>query len=72
MNLRDYMHFNKLTQWQMAQKVLVTPNYIGAIARGERKPSQMLAEMIELKLNGEVTAKEILDYCHQVQYEKSP
>lgn len=70
MNLRDYMHFNKVTLREMAKLLKIAPNYLGAISRGERTPSYRLAEMIEIKLNGEVTIKEIFDYYKEIQRQK--
>ena len=67
MNLRDYMHFRNLKQHELSEMLMIAPNYLGAIARGERKPSIRLAHMIEIKLNGEVTAKEIFDYFKEQQ-----
>ena len=61
MNLRDYLHFNNLTIVEFADKIKIHPNYLSAIARGARLPSPLVAGMIEVMTNGEVTAKEVLE-----------
>jgi len=60
MDLRDYLHYNKLTLKEFAEKLGITPNYLGAIKRGEEIPSKQLVKMIALVTNGEVTLNEIM------------
>lgn len=59
MELRDYMHFNRITIEQMAKQLAVHPMYLSSIKNKKRKPSEDLAEKIEILTGGEVTVKEI-------------
>lgn len=61
MNLRDFLHFNNLTLTEFAQELKIHANYLSAIARGARKPSELVAQMIELKSKGKVTAEEVMN-----------
>lgn len=54
MDLRDYLHVNRLTLREFADKLGITPNYLGAIKRGEEIPSKQLAKLINLITEGEV------------------
>lgn len=59
MELRDYMHFNKLSCPAMAKDLGIHAVYLSAIKNGKRKPGYELAMKIELLTGGQVTSKEL-------------
>lgn len=59
MNLRDYLHFNKMTSEHMAQMLGLHGNTIRYISAGAREPSWKLAVKIELLTGGSVTREEL-------------
>lgn len=59
MELRDYMHFNRLTCMAMAKQLGIHDRYLSAIKNRVRKPSLELAEKIEILTGGEVSIKEL-------------
>ena len=60
MHLREYLWNHKITIQQFAEKIKYNRHYISQIMRGEKVPSQRLAEDIERATNGEVKAEDIL------------
>lgn len=59
MELRDYMHYNKITCEIMSKQLGIHCVYLNAIKNKKRKPSLELAEKIEILTGGEVTVKEL-------------
>lgn len=58
MNLRDYLHFKKITVRAFAQMTDMAPIYISQIKNGKNIPSAKLARRIEAITNGEVEASQ--------------
>lgn len=49
MTLKDYRKAQRLTQTEVAERLGVTRQYIGALEKGERKPSlKLLKEIAKL------------------------
>jgi hypothetical protein len=59
MNLRDYLHFKRLSAVEFSKKVGVSANYIRMLANGQAKAGVSLAKIIEIETNGEVKPNEI-------------
>ncbi len=59
MTLREYLFVNRLTATSFSKDLGVTAQYIRLIKRGERVPSQQLAQYIEMYTGGQVTTKEL-------------
>ncbi len=59
MNLRDYMHYNKITNQKLSELIGYSVSYIDQIKHKRVKPSKRLAKIIEDKTNGQVTVKEL-------------
>lgn len=59
MNLRDYLHFKRITAADFAKKIGVSANYIRMIANGRKIPGLFLSKAIEEGTNGEVKKEEI-------------
>jgi len=60
MHLREYLWNHKITIQKFAEKIKYSRHYISLIMRGDKIPSERLAEDIERATNGEVKAEEIL------------
>lgn len=61
MNLRDYLHYKNITLKELAEELMISPNHLGAIKRGEANASKQLAKMIQMVTKGEVDTKGLLD-----------
>ncbi len=59
MELRDYLHINKMTAATMARKLDITPIYLRFIKNGKMRPGKTLAEQIEIFTGGQVTFEEL-------------
>jgi len=53
-NLKEYRKKNGLTQAQLAEKVMVSPHYIGMLEMGRNFPATVLIERIAKALNIEM------------------
>lgn len=60
MNLRDYLHFKRISVTDFAKKIKFTRVHISKVVNETRKPGKHLADIIETATNGEVTAEELL------------
>jgi DNA-binding transcriptional regulator YdaS (Cro superfamily) len=60
MELRDYLHVNKIKKKDFAAKLEYSIPYFGRICEGLKKPSKRLAKAIEIATDGEVTIREML------------
>ena len=62
MELRDYLHFNRLTVSSFSRRLhLLSPVHLYKVVNGKRRPSRRLAHHIELITHGQVTLKELLN-----------
>lgn len=59
MNLRDYLHFNRMTASSLAKKLNISPNHLRSICRGDLRCGFELATKIEIITGGHVTVKEL-------------
>lgn len=59
MELRDWMHFNRVTCVQVAEAIELSPVYIRMIKAGRYIPSKKVARKIESYTQGLVTVKDI-------------
>ena len=59
MQLRDYMHFNKVTCHAMAEKLGINAVYLNAIKNLKRRPGYELAMKIEKLTGKQVTITEL-------------
>ena len=59
MNLRDYLHINKMTAENMARQLDITGTYLRFIKNGDKIPGKYLAEQIEIFTGGLVTVEEL-------------
>lgn len=59
MELRDYMHYNRISCMAMSKQLGIHDRYLNSIKNYRRKPSLELAERIEILTGGEVTIKEL-------------
>ncbi len=60
MNLRDYLHFERISTKSFAESLDLTPMHLYAYLNGRIRVSKKVARAIEKKTNGKVTAEEIL------------
>lgn len=60
MNLRDYLHFERISVTEMAKQLQISRSYLNRIVLEQMRPSKQLAKHIELLTNGKVKAKELL------------
>lgn len=60
MNLRDYLHKERITAKSFAETINYTPDHIRNYIRGSTKLGKKAAILIEKATNGKVTAKEIM------------
>ena len=58
MNLRDYLHFQRMTIQEFADKVGYTRTHLSMIVNDKMNPSARLAKDIERLTNGEVEASQ--------------
>lgn len=59
MNLRDYLHINKMTAEHMAKKLGITGTYLRNIKNNKYCPGIYLSEQIEIFTGGKVTFEEL-------------
>jgi transcriptional regulator with XRE-family HTH domain len=60
MELRDYLHFKRITTTEFAKIVGTRKQYISRISNGYRKPGEALARKISEATNGEVSFEELM------------
>lgn len=60
MDLRIYLFKNKITIKDFAELLGCSRTHLGEIIHGRRKIGSSLAQLIEIKTNGEVKAEELL------------
>ncbi len=61
MDIREYLHQNRMNCKELAQLADIHPTYLRAIKAGKYKPSRKLSEKLELLTGGQVKAKELRD-----------
>ncbi len=59
MNLRDFLHMERIRGVDFARLVNHQPEYICQIRNGKIKPGKKLAKLIELATDGKVTVAEL-------------
>lgn len=59
MNIRDYLHVNRIRASDFARKLGVTPSYFIMVKNGKLKPGILLSKQIEIETGGKVTIKEL-------------
>lgn len=59
-NLKEYLFFKNISITNFAKEIKITRTYMNNIVLGKIIPSRLLAEEIERKTNGEVSAASIL------------
>lgn len=60
MKLKLYLVENKITITEFAEKLGCSRNHLGEIMNGRRKIGRSLAQLIEIKTNGEVKAEDLM------------
>lgn len=60
MELGLYLYKNKISITDFSQELGCSREHLSKVINGKRTPSKILANAIENKTNGEVTAKELL------------
>lgn len=60
MELRDYLHFKRITILDFAKKVDIHRGTLSLILNGKQRAGKRLAVDIERVTNGEVTVAEVL------------
>lgn len=60
MDLRDYLHFQRISVTEFAQMLGCSRTHLSEIIHGKRIPGKWLAKDIERATNGEVKAEELL------------
>jgi transcriptional regulator with XRE-family HTH domain len=60
MNLRDYLHFERITQADFAKMIGVSRFWMSRVTNGDMPPGKKLAKLIEEKTGGKVTKEEML------------
>jgi DNA-binding transcriptional regulator YdaS (Cro superfamily) len=60
MELRDYLHKNKIRKKEFSIRIGYSIPYIGRVCEYLRRPSERLAKAIEDGTNGEVSVHELL------------
>ena len=60
MNLRDYLHFERISTKSFAESLELTPMHLYAYLSGRIRVSKKVARAIEKKTQGKVTAEEII------------
>lgn len=60
MNLRDYLHFERITIKKFAESIDYAPGHLYGYLQGRLKLSKKAARIIERVTVGKVTAKEIM------------
>jgi DNA-binding transcriptional regulator YdaS (Cro superfamily) len=59
MQLRDYMHHNRINAKQLADQVGVSHSYMRALKNSAHYPSERLAKKIEIVTGGLVTIEDL-------------
>jgi DNA-binding transcriptional regulator YdaS (Cro superfamily) len=72
MNLRDYLHFQRITTAEFARRINYYHGTLNEYMRGRVRVSKRLAEVIEKATNGEVTAKEVLEQNPELSKLRKP
>jgi hypothetical protein len=65
MQLRDYLHHNKIRKKEFALKVRYSCGYVGRICECLRRPSLKFMEDVERVTNGEVTIREMTEQVYE-------
>jgi len=60
MELRDYLHKNRIKIIDFARQLEYGRTYINEIVNGTKRPGKRLAKEIERQTGGEVTVRELL------------
>ncbi len=60
MELRDFLHFERMTIKELSKKIGCTAIYLGNVVNGKMIPGRELAMKIEEETKGKVTAVEVL------------
>ncbi len=61
MELRDFLHFERMTQEQFGKLIGLTTGYVCRIANKNVKVTKRTARDIERETGGKVTAKELIE-----------
>ncbi len=61
MELRDYLHFKRITNINFAKDLMCTRVHLGEVLAGRKRAGKRLAKDIEILTNGEVTAQEVIN-----------
>ena len=70
MNLRDYLHFKKITVSDFARQVGYDRSYLGDVVNSKKIPGKKLAKLINLKSNGEVKIEELIPNVNKKKKKK--
>jgi plasmid maintenance system antidote protein VapI len=60
MNLRDYLHFERMTQAEFAKKIHYTEQYISAHVNRRINVTKKFAQAVVTATNGKVTMDEVM------------
>lgn len=60
MNLRDYLHFERITLKSFCDSIEMSPTHLGGYINGRLRVSKKVARAIERATNGKVTAKQVM------------
>lgn len=58
MNLRDYLHFKKISNSDFAKLVNYSPQYISHTCHGHKNPGRKFKELVQRYTNGEVSPQD--------------
>lgn len=60
MNLRDYLHFERVTQEEFAKRINYTSQYISSHIGRRQNVSKKFAQEVVKATNGKVTMEEVM------------
>jgi len=61
MDLREYCFRKRTNYAELSRKIPCSRNYLSEVALGKKVPSPILAKVIEMVTDGEVTVEELLN-----------
>jgi len=64
MNLRDYLHTERLKGAELARLLDIHPVYLYALKNGRMKPGYKLAKRIEMVTGGKITIDDLMEDPH--------
>jgi DNA-binding transcriptional regulator YdaS (Cro superfamily) len=65
MKLRSWLNENDLTYEEFSKTLGISKNTLKNVGAGLRRPSEELMELIEKLTKGQVTPKEMIEFCRE-------